>query len=128
MLRYTEFDRQKVRALLDEQAVEVEREVRLTGYPDAAIERNKGEIERLRQIMTESERENFDKLIDAELAEDQRKAREELIITRYESREAQVDCEARRAQEAREEENGKKITAYLVCSVIGLLIVLFLFR
>lgn len=128
MLRYTEFDRQKVRALLDEHANELAREERLIGNPSAAIARNREEIERLREIMSDSERVAFDELLDSELADDERKARENLIIARHENREIQADSEARQDQAAREGENGVKIAAYLVLSAIGVMTLLFLFR
>lgn len=128
MLRYTEFDRQKVRDLLDEHAAEVKRSERLLGHPDEALAKNNQEIERLREIMSDSERAIFDELIDSELQIDQRKARENLIISRHEHRQIETELKVMQEQEARESENGLRITAYFVSIVIGVLILLFLFR
>lgn len=128
MLRYTEFDRQKVRDLLDEHAAEVKRSERLLGHPDEALAKNNQEIERLREIMSDSERAIFDELIDSEIQIDLRKARENLIIARHENRQIETELKAKQEQEVRESENGLRITAYLVSSVIGILILLFLFR
>lgn len=128
MLRYTEFDRQKVRDLLDEHATEVKRSERILGHPDEALAKNNQEIERLREIMSDSERAIFDELIDSELQIDQQKARENLIISRHEHRQIETEFKVMQEQEARERENGLRITAYFVSIVLGVLILLFLFR
>lgn len=128
MLRYTEFDRQKVRDLLDEHAAEVKRSERILGHPDEALAKNNQEIERLRKIMSDSERAIFDELIDSELQIDQQKARENLIISRHENRQIETEFKVMQEQETRERENGLRITAYFVSIVLGVLILLFLFR
>lgn len=128
MLRYTEFDRQKVRDLLDEHAAEVKRSERILGHPDEALAKNNQEIERLRKIMSDSERAIFDELIDSELQIDQQKARENLIISRHEHRQIETEFKVMQEQETRERENGLRITAYFVSIVLGVLILLFLFR
>ncbi len=128
MLRYTEFDRQKVRDLLDEHAAEVKRSERILGHPDEALAKNNQEIERLREIMSDSERAIFDELIDSELQIDQQKARENLIISRHEHRQIETEFKVMQEQETRERENGLRITAYFVSIVLGVLILLFLFR
>ncbi|KAI2693142.1 hypothetical protein [Pseudomonas sp. TNT3] len=128
MLKYTEFDRQKVRDLLDEHAAAVKRDERLLGNPHAAIARNNQEIDRLREIMSESERRSFDEFLDSEMRVDEQKAREALIIARHESREAQIALQGRQDQDVREAENGSKIVCYLIFGVIGVLLLLFLFR
>lgn len=128
MLRYTEFDRQKVRDLLDEHAAEVKRSERVLGHPDEALAKNNQEIERLREIMSDSERAIFDELIDSELQIDQQKARENLIISRHEHRQIETEFKVMQEQETRERENGLRITAYFVSIVLGFLILLFLFR
>ena len=128
MLRYTEFDRQKVRDLLDEHAAEVKRSERILGHPDEALAKNNQEIERLRKTMSDSERAIFDELIDSELQIDQQKARENLIISRHEHRQIETEFKVMQEQETRERENGLRITAYFVSIVLGVLILLFLFR
>lgn len=128
VLRYTEFDRQKVRDLLDEHAAEVKRSERILGHPDEALAKNNQEIERLRKIMSDSERAIFDELIDSELQIDQQKARENLIISRHEHRQIETEFKVMQEQETRERENGLRITAYFVSIVLGVLILLFLFR
>lgn len=102
MLRYTEFDRQKVRDLLDEHAAEVKRSERILGHPDEALAKNNQEIERLRKIMSDSERAIFDELIDSELQIDQQKARENLIISRHEHRQIETEFKVMQEQETRE--------------------------
>lgn len=128
MLRYTEFDRQKVRALLDEHAAEVTREVRITGVPDLALARNNQEIDRLRELMTDQERQVFDSLLSSEIEADQQKAREGLIIARHEVSAAQHEFEVAQGRELRATEDGVKISTYLVLALIGVLILFFLFR
>ncbi|UVL59825.1 hypothetical protein LOY54_17455 [Pseudomonas sp. B21-032] len=128
MLKYTEFDRQKVRDLLDEHNAAVERDERIIGHSHEAIARNNQEIERLREIMSDSERAIFDELLDSEMRVDERKVREALIIARHESREAQASLKSEQDQDLKEAENGAKITYYLVFGVLGVLLLLFLFR
>lgn len=128
MLRYTEFDRQKVRDLLDEHAAEVERSERLLGHSHEALIRNNQEIDRLREIMSDSERATFDELLDSELQIDQRKARERLIIARHESRQVQSENEAIQSKEAKEGKNTQMIQLFLSIAAIVILIMLFLFR
>lgn len=128
MLRYTEFDRQKVRDLLDEHAAEVERSERLVGHPGEALSRNNQEIDRLREIMSDSERAIFDDLLDSELKVDERKARERLIIARHESKNAQSEAEARQVQEVKEGKNSQVIQLFVSVAAIVILIMIFLFR
>ncbi len=128
VLKYTEFDRQKVRDLLDEHNAAVERDERFIGHSHEAIARNNQEIERLREIMSDSERTIFDELLDSEMRVDERKVREGLIIARHENREAQASLKFEQDQDLREAENGAKITYYLVFGVLGVLLLLFLFR
>jgi hypothetical protein len=128
VLRYTEFDRQKVRELLDEHAAEVAREVRITGFPDSALARNGQEIERFREIMNDEERKVFDELMDSEINADLIKAREGLIIARHEARSAQHEHKVKETQELQATEDGLKISKFAVLAVIGVLILLFLFR
>lgn len=128
MLKYTEFDRQKVRDLLDEHKAAVARDERLLGHSNEAMARNNQEIDRLREIMSDPERAVFDELIDAEMRIDEGEARERLIIARHENREAQAALKAQEDQGIREAENGGKITSYLVFGVLAVLLLLFLFR
>ncbi|MNJ18167.1 hypothetical protein D3C77_124620 [compost metagenome] len=128
VLKYTEFDRQKVRDLLDEHNAAVERDERIIGHSHEAIARNNQEIERLREIMSDSERTIFDELLDSEMRVDERKVREGLIIARHENRGAQASLKFEQDQDLREAENGAKITYYLVFGVLGVLLLLFLFR
>ncbi|MGX9761763.1 hypothetical protein [Pseudomonas shahriarae] len=114
--------------MLDEHAAEVKRSERILGHPDEALAKNNQEIERLREIMSDSERAIFDELIDSELQIDQQKARENLIISRHEHRQIETEFKVMQEQETRERENGLRITAYFVSIVLGVLILLFLFR
>ncbi|PLV13079.1 hypothetical protein [Pseudomonas guariconensis] len=128
MLKYTEFDRQKVRDLLDEHASAVAADIRLIGHSGDALARNNMEIERLREIMSDTEREVFDRLLEQETAADLQKARETLIITRHEQRKVESEIAENNEREIREADNSVSIARYVIGGGLVILILILLFR
>lgn len=128
MLKYTEFDRQKVRNLLDEHASAVAADIRLIGHSSEALARNNKEIDRLREIMTDSEREEFDRLMDEELAADLQKAREKLIIARHEQRKVEYENLESFENNVRESAKSAGIFVYFVAGVLVIVVLMVLFR